>query len=44
MCCVFLQSKSTPLHWAVYVTRGRVATVDVLLRYGAAINQTDDVS
>ena len=42
MCCVFLQSKSTPLILASY--KGHVAAVELLLRYGAAINQTDSVS
>ena len=42
MCCVFLQRKSTPLHLAS--RKGHSAVVDQLIRYGAAINQTNDVS
>ena len=42
MCCVFLQDKWSPLHCASF--NGHVAVVDLLLRNGAAINQTDDVS
>ena len=42
MCCVFLQHKWSPLHYASL--GGHVACVDLLLRNGAAINQTNDVS
>ena len=42
MCCVFLQYKNTPLHLAS--GEGHAAAVDVLLRNGAAVNQTNDVS
>ena len=42
MCCVFLQSKDTPLHGAS--RKGHDAVVDLLLRKGAAINQTNIVS
>ena len=42
MCCVFLQLGDTPLHRASYW--GRVAAVEVLLKNGAAINQTNHVS
>ena len=42
MCCVFLQNKSTPLHLASL--EGHSGVVDQLIRYGAAINQTNDVS
>ena len=42
MCCVFLQFKNTPLHLASM--EGHSAMVDQLIRYGAAINQTNDVS
>ena len=42
MCYVFLQGKQTPLHKAA--ASGKVAAVELLLRYGAAINQTDSVS
>ena len=40
--CLLLQSKYTPLHEAA--ANGKVAAVELLLRYGAAINQTDSVS
>ena len=42
MCSVFLQGKSTPLHLASW--EGHSGVVDQLIRYGAAINQIDDVS
>ena len=42
MCYVFLQSKDTPLHYAA--ASGKVAAVELLLRYGAAINQINSVS
>ena len=42
ICCVFLQGKNTPLHLAAW--KDRNAVVDLLLRKGAAINQTDSVS
>ena len=42
MCCVFLQDKETPLHLAS--RGGHAAAVDVLLRNGAAVNQTNNVS
>ena len=42
MCYVFLQTMDTPLHEAT--ASGEVAAVELLLRYGAAINQTNNVS
>ena len=42
MCCVFLQGNDTPLHVASFF--GHSAVVDQLIRYGAAINQTNYVS
>ena len=42
MCYVFLQEMDTPLHAAA--ANGKVAAVELLLRYGAAINQTNSVS
>ena len=42
MCCVFLQNKNTPLHLASL--DGNVAAVELLLRYGATMNQTNNVS
>ena len=42
MCCVFLQAKNTPLHLASLW--GQNAVVDQLISYGAAINQTNNVS
>ena len=42
MRCVFLQDGDTPLHKASY--SGHVAAVEVLLKNGAAINQTNHVS
>ena len=42
MCCVFLQNGNTPLHRASL--NGHVAAVEVLLKTGAAINQTNHVS
>ena len=41
MCCVFLQINNTPLHLASF--NGHTAVVDQLIRYGAAINQTNKV-
>ena len=41
MCCVFLQYNYTPLHIASI--HGHTAVVDQLIRYGAAINQTNKV-
>ena len=41
MCCVFLQDGNTPLHDAS--VWGHVAVVEVLLKNGAAINQTNKV-
>ena len=41
MCCVFLQYGDTPLHRAS--SKGHVAAVEVLLKNGAAINQTNKV-
>ena len=41
MCCVFLQKNDTPLHFAS--SYGHTAVVDQLIRYGAAINQRNDV-
>ena len=42
MCCVFLQYNNTPLYLASM--NGHTAVVDQLIRYGAAINQTNIVS
>ena len=42
MCCVFLQDGDTPLHDASQSNQG--ATIEVLLKNGAAINQTNEVS
>ena len=42
MCCVFLQYNSTPLHLASCY--GHTAVVDQLIRSGAAIDQTNEVS
>ena len=42
MCCVFLQDKDTPLHHAA--TFGQVAAIELLLKYGAEINQANIVS
>ena len=42
MCYVFLQGGDTPLHEASKVNQ--VAAIEVLLKNGAAINQTNDVS
>ena len=41
MRCVFLQDNYTPLHYASI--NGHTAVVDQLIRYGAAINQTNKV-
>ena len=42
MCCVFLQYNNTPLHRALL--NGHTAIADQLIRSGAAINQTNNVS
>ena len=42
MCCVFLQFGNTPLHNAS--EQDKVAAVEVLLKIGATINQTNNVS
>ena len=42
MCCVLLQDGDTPLHRASYW--GHAAAVEVLLKNGAVINQTNNVS
>ena len=40
MCCMILQEGDTPLHYA----SDHVAAIEVLLKNGAAINQTNNVS
>ena len=42
MCCVFLQDGDTPLHEAS--KRGEATVIETLLKNGAAINQTNNVS
>ena len=42
MCCVFLQGKNTPLHLAS--RGGHADIIDILIRNGANINQTNIVS
>ena len=42
MFCVFLQEGETPLHEAS--RNGSVAAIEMLLKNGAAINHTNDVS
>ena len=42
MCCVFLQFGNTPLHDAS--RHGHVPIIEVLLKNGAEINHTDNVS
>ena len=42
MCGVFLQDGDTPLHEASQANH--VAAIEVLLKNGAAINQTNNVS
>ena len=42
MCCVFLQRKETPLHLAS--REGHSAVVEQLMKFRAAINQTNNVS
>ena len=42
MCCVLLQTKSTPLHLAS--REGHAEVADVLLRSGAKVNAINDVS
>ena len=42
MCCVFLQNGNTPLHYAS--SNGSVAVIEMLVKNGAVINHTNNVS